>query len=166
MRREFFVELYNHMKDNPLIWALTGDLGYGGFDRIQRDFPDRFINVGAAEQTMLDMAVGLAYEGKIPVVYSITPFLLYRGFETIRTYINHEKLNIKLIGSGRDDDYKHDGWSHNASDDWMVFENEPGTEKAALYNVVPLWPNDTEEMKAFLNTMFRTEGPYYLNLKR
>ena len=80
MRKEFFVYLYEKMRVNPDIFALTGDLGFGGFDKIQQDLPKQFVNCGAAEQTMLDMACGLAVGGKIPVCYSITTFLLYRGF--------------------------------------------------------------------------------------
>jgi transketolase len=57
---------------------LTGDLGYGLWDRIKIDYPDRFINTLSSEQLMLGIACGLAMEGKIPVVYSITPFVLYQ----------------------------------------------------------------------------------------
>src|SRR5690242_17443014 len=112
MRRELFVYLYELMKQNPKIWAITGDLGYIGFDKIRDEFPDRFINTGAAEVAMMDIAIGLALGGVVPVVYSITPFLLYRPFESLRTYINHEKIPVVMIGSGRDSDYEHDGFSH------------------------------------------------------
>ena len=93
MRGYFAFELLQQMKDNKDIILLLGDLGYMMFDKHRELFPNRVINTGAAEQAMMDMAVGLAYEGKIPVVYSITPFLLCRPFETIRTYINHEKIS-------------------------------------------------------------------------
>lgn len=158
MRREFFVYLYELMKANENIWALTGDLGYIGFDRIREDFASRFINTGAAEQALLDIAVGLALEGKIPVVYSITPFLLYRPFETWRTYINHEKLHVIGIGSGRDDDYKHDGFSHYAGDDFSFM--------APLENIIKWWPVDADEMKHALDQAIEGKRPYYINLKR
>lgn len=115
MRRKFAVILYDLMSCNENIILLTADLGYGMLDRIKEKFPDRFINTGAAEQAMMDMAVGIALSGKIPVVYSITPFLLFRPFETIRNYINHEKIPVIMVGSGRDDDYKA-GFSHYAGD--------------------------------------------------
>ena len=89
MRQLFFEELYKQMKINNDIYALTGDLGYGGFDKIRDEFSDRFINCGAAETAMMDIACGMAIEGKIPFVYSITTFLVYRPFEVLRTYINH-----------------------------------------------------------------------------
>ena len=102
---------------------MTGDLGYGLWDRIRLDYQDRFYNVGSSEQLMLGMAAGLAMENKIPVVYSITPFLLYRPFEFIRNYVNHEKLPVKLIGGGRDKDYGYLGFSHWAEEDKNIMEN-------------------------------------------
>ena len=79
------------MAKNESPFLLTGDLGYGLWDNVRRDHPKQFCNVGSSEQLMMGMAAGLAMEGKVPVVYSITPFLLYRPFEFIRNYLNHEK---------------------------------------------------------------------------
>ena len=96
------------MKENKNIFLLTGDLGYNLWDNIKIDFKDRFINAGSSEQLMMGMAIGLAMDGKIPIVYSITPFLLYRPFELIRNYVNHEKslfiqrnILTKLIKNAR-----------------------------------------------------------------
>lgn len=158
MRGAFGGYLHNLMIDNKNIFVITGDLGWGLFDKIKDHFPKRFYNVGASEQAMLDIAVGLAMEGKIPVVYSITPFLLYRPFETWRTYINHEKLHVIGIGSGRDDDYKHDGFSHYAGDDFSFM--------APLENIIKWWPVDADEMKHALDQAIEGKRPYYINLKR
>jgi transketolase len=145
------------MKTNPNVWALTGDLGMGGFDKIRDEFPDRFLNCGAAEQAMLDIAVGLAYEGKIPFCYTITPFF-YRSFETIRTYIDHEKLNVKLIGSGRDKDYAHDGFSHDASDIPQFFNQ--------FKHIQSVYPEKVEDLPDILKTMVMHDKPYFLSLTR
>jgi transketolase len=158
MRGQFGYELYKHMASNKDIFLLTGDLGYKLFDLHLEDFKERAINCGASEQSMLDIACGLAIEGKIPVVYSITPFLLYRGFETIRTYINHEKLPVILIGSGRDKNYAHDGFSHDASDDkkfMPLFEN-----------IVSAWPETIEDMRLQLKASIDIPAPTYINLVR
>ena len=122
MRRCFADILHQHMACNKDIWVITADLGYKMWDMIRDDYPQRFINAGASEQAMMGMAVGLALEGKIPVVYSITPFLLYRSFETLRNYVNHERIPVKLIGSGRGRDYAHDGFSHWAEEDRDIFK--------------------------------------------
>jgi transketolase len=146
------------MLENPLIWVVTGDLGYGMFDKIRQDFPDRFINTGSAEQCMMGIACGLSLEGKIPFVYSITPFLLYRPFETIRTYVDHEKLNIKLIGGGRDSDYAHDGFSHYAGDDKKILK--------AFKNIQQCWPQEENDLPEILDNMIKYHRPCYLNLSR
>jgi transketolase len=158
MRPTFFQELYKAMEGNENIFAITGDLGYGGFDFIQKDFPERFINCGAAEFAMVGISAGLALEGKIPFVYSITPFLLYRPFEMLRTYINHEKIPIKLVGSGRDKDYAHDGYSHHAEDAKAVLDTLP--------NIVQMWPETKEEIPSLVQQMITNQEPTFISLKR
>ena len=98
MRKLFAEKLHNEMAVNENIYLLTGDLGYGLWDRIKIDYPDRFINFLSSEQLMLGAAVGMALEGKIPVVYSISPFVLYRPFEWIRNYLHNENIGVKLVG--------------------------------------------------------------------
>ena len=73
MRKEFASFLHSEMSLNQDIILLTGDLGYGMWDKIKIDYPDRFYNTLSAEQLMMGTAVGMAMEGKIPVVYSMTP---------------------------------------------------------------------------------------------
>lgn len=158
MRGWFAWELHSCMSLNPKIWVVTGDLGFGMFDRIRDDFPDRFLNVGAAEQAMAGIGVGLALEGKIPLLYSITPFLLYRPFETIRNYINREQIPVKLIGSGRNKDYLYDGFSHWAEEDHEVMKIFP--------NIKSFWPKTKEEIPKLLPEILSNNEPVYLNLSR
>ena len=86
MRKHFASLLHEEMSKNKDIYLITGDLGYGLWDKIRDDYPDRFFNVGSSEMAMMGMGIGLAMEGKIPFVYSITPFAIYRPFEMIRNY--------------------------------------------------------------------------------
>jgi transketolase len=158
MRGWFAYELYKQMAKDKRIWLVVGDLGYKAFDHIRRDFPERFINCGAAEQAMIGIATGLAINGKVPFVYSITPFLLYRPFETIRNYIDHEKIPVKLIGAGRDKDYKNDGFSHWAEEDKKVLE--------IFNNIKASWPENKEEIPQIVNKMIKDNIPWYLNLKK
>ena len=123
MRKQFAKYLHDEMSINEDIYLLTGDLGYGLWDRIKIDYPDRFINTLSSEQLMLGIACGLAMEGKLPVVYSITPFVLYRPFEWIRNYLNHEQVPVKLVGGGRDKDYGYLGFSHWAEEDIDIMSN-------------------------------------------
>ena len=151
MRKEFADKLYELMQKDKDVYFVTGDLGYGIFDKICQDFPERFINTGAAEQAMMGVAIGLTLKGKKVFVYSITPFLLYRAFEAIRTYINHEKIPVILVGSGRGNDYEHDGFSHYAGDDELFLQHFENIKRFTTF--------------ADLETLIE-QAPCYLNLKR
>lgn len=144
------------MSNDSRIFLITADLGYGILDDIRRDFPERAVNVGSCEQLMIGVAVGLANSGFVPVCYSITPFLLYRPFEMIRNYVNYEKLNIKLVGSGRDKDYSHDGITHWGEDDLMIMK--------CLSNISLLKPKELST--EVFNNFISTSKPTYLNLSR
>lgn len=152
MRREFAKQLFELMEKDEDIVLITPDLGYGMLDKIRDTFPGRFYNVGAAEMAAMGMAVGMALKNKIPIVYSITPFLLYRPFEVIRNHINHEKIPVIMVGAGRDNDYKA-GISHDASDHEILkqFKN--------INFIVP-------EKDFNLAKIIYLKQPTYLNLKR
>ncbi len=158
MRGWFAYELYRQMAKNPRIWLIVGDLGYGVFDRIRQDISRRFINCGAAEQSMMGIAVGLALEGKIPIVYSMSSFLLYRPFETIRNYINYERIPVKLIGSGRNKDYLDHALCHWAEEDKKVM--------GIFTNIEAKWPETLEEIPSMVRKMVESNKPWYVNLKR
>jgi transketolase len=157
VRKTFARLLHEEMKSNEKVVLVLGDLGYGHFDAIREEFPSRVFNPGAAEQLMLGMACGLAMEGLIPICYSMTPFVLYRPFEVIRTYIDHEKIPVILAGAGRDKDYAAAGWSHWATDDK---EHLTG-----FKNLLKIWP-DERELESKFKEIINTKLPYYVNLKR
>lgn len=158
MRGEFGYHFYNALWKDKDILLLVGDLGYKLFDPHFEDFPDRCINCGASEQAMLDIAVGLALAGKKPFVYSITPFLIYRPFETIRTYIQHEQIPVRLIGSGQRYDYRIDGHSHHAQDvqTFMQYFN----------NILQYYPQDIKNILNICTNMTQQDSPHFLCLKR
>ncbi len=156
MRRTFRDQLESEMRENDKITLLVGDVGYGLFDSTRKEFPDRVINSGASEQLMIGMAVGMAMEGIIPVAYSITPFVLYRPFEVIRNYVNEENIPVKLVGSGRNDDYGVCGFSHYACEDLKVMD---------IFSNIKVFRPETKEdvnVKDFLYD----PSPAYINLSR
>jgi len=152
MRRKFAEELYGLMKDDKDIILITADLGYIMFDRIKKELPEQFYNVGAAEQAMFGIAIGMALSGKVPVVYSITPFLIFRAMESIRNYINHENICVIMVGSGRGKDYETEGFSHDATDDFIL---------KSFKNIDFLSSDDFD-----LKEIVYINKPVYLNLKR
>ena len=147
MRRKFQELLTEEMRANDDIVLLVGDVGYKVFDHLREEFPQRVINPGAAEQLMIGMAVGFALDKKIPVCYSITPFVLYRPFEFIRNYLHHEQIPVKLVGSGRNDDYGPCGFSHYACEDIEVY-----------------YPQTAEEVD--IKKFLYSNKPSYINLRR
>lgn len=157
MKKLFFDHLGDLMMRNENIYFISIGLGYPRLEEIRKNFPKRYIQTEASEQTALDIAVGLAYEGKIPITYTITPFYL-RAFETIRTYINHENLTIIMVGAGRDDDYKHDGFSHDASDIGEIFRTQ--------HNIFQFYPNTYQEMKKAFDMALTIKGPNFISIRR
>ena len=150
--------LHASMHDNNRIFVLTADLGFGLLDEIKQDFSDRYYNVGAAEQLLIGAGVGLVESGKIAVCYSMSSFILYRPFEMLRNYMNYEQIPVKLIGSGRDRDYSHDGISHWAHDDEQVL--------ACLPNIKIFKPKSIQELEEFWPEFLYGPDPAYLNLTR
>tara|TARA_R100000742_G_C4278488_1_gene101367 strand:- start:1037 stop:1513 length:477 start_codon:yes stop_codon:yes gene_type:complete len=156
-QRQRFKELFTEeMKQNDDIILLVGDVGYKVFDHLREDFPRRVINTGASEQLMIGMAAGLAMDGKIPVCYSITPFVLYRPFEFIRNYLNHESIPVKLVGSGRNEDYGVCGFSHYACEDLEVMK--------IFSNIEVYHPQSSEEID--IKKFLYSHTPSYINLQR
>lgn len=158
MRKTFVKELEIYMKQNDKIWVLVGDLGSGVFDKIRESFPKRFVNCGVAEQNMIGVAAGLALSGKIPFVYSITPFLLFRPYEFIRNLVDYDKNNVKLIASGRGNDYDDHNYSHLSPEEKQVLKS--------FKNIKSIFPEHPFEIPGIVSEAITTQGPYYINLKR
>lgn len=159
MRRHFFKLLHAAMARDPRIVFLTGDLGFSLIEPIRDDFPDRFFNMQAAEFAMVGAAIGMTYSGKIPVVYSITPFTVLRPFELLRTYVNHENVPIKLVGAGRDDEYK-GGISHQAHDIKGFLDLLP--------KIRQFWPRDEAELATEMcfNSFLYDHQPAFMSLSK
>jgi len=158
MRKQFAQLLHSEMTINPNIYLITGDLGYGLWDKIRDDYPDRFYNVGSSEMAMMGAAIGLAMEGKIPYVYSITPFAIYRPFEMIRNYLDHENIPVNIIGGGRDKDYGYLGFSHWSHDDKKIMN--------VFSNIISTWPENDGELLNSFQFSLKKQSPTYINLKR
>lgn len=159
MRKYFSKLLHRAMLEDNNIYLITADLGYGLFEDIQKDFPDRYINPGAAEQLAMGIATGLALEGKRPYIYSITPFLILRPFEIIRTYIDYENIPVQLIGAGAYKDYTHDGISHWADD---IVALSSLLKSFSGLNI----PDSKEELDKYFSRSLVTHAPMITLLRR
>jgi transketolase len=159
MRKNFARLLKAEMEVDARIYALTADLGYSMFDEIKREYShSRFKNVGAAEQLLIGAAIGLTYENMIAVCYSITPFLLCTPYELLRTYVNFERIPIKMVGGGRDEEYNIDGFSHYATDDMKIL--------STLENIEVYRPADLQELEQQFKEFLYSPNPAFMSLSK
>ena len=144
------------MGKNPNIIFLTGDLGFNALEPIKERFPDRFVNVGIAEQHMVGMAAGLALEGKKVVVYSIASFSTLRPYEQIRTDVCYHDLDVKIIGVGGGVNYATHGITHHTVEDIAIMN--------VLPNMKVLAPGYSWEATEATKALMKTKGPAYMRL--
>ena len=139
MRRAFGKTIVKIAQKDESVILISGDVEQE-MDEFKTKFPERYINAGLCEQTMISMAAGMAAEGLRPYVYSITPFLIERPFEQIKIDIDEQDLPVTLIGNA---DYPSHGPTHRSLNPQKlvdIFKNVMGyfprnqfeTEKAML----------------------------------
>ena len=140
-------------KDEKL-YVIVCDIGYRVFDEFRNKFPNRFINMGICEQSIISVASGMALEGLKPWIYTITPFLIERPFEQIKLDIDEQNVNVKLVGFA---DYPTLGPTHteiNAKKMMKLFNN-----------IESLFPSDGDETEKMILQAYEREGPSFISLK-
>ena len=90
MRRRFGNIISQLAEKDEKLYVIVGDIGYRVFDDFRDKFPNRFINMGICEQSIISVASGMALEGLKPWIYTITPFLIERPFEQIKLDIDQQ----------------------------------------------------------------------------
>ena len=156
MRNAFINTLTELAKQDSRVVLLTGDLGFMVFEDFIQKFPNRFINVGVAEQNMVGIATGLAEAGMIPYIYSITPFAILRPYEFIRNGPIYHQLMVRMIGSGGGFYYPNDGITHFGIDDFGVLRVQPGLSIFA--------PADYQQASTIFKQTWDMPGPVYYRL--
>lgn len=126
MRQQIIDSIFDRMAIDPDIFFLTADMGINLVEKIQEKFPDRFLNVGIAEQNLIGAAAGLANLGFRPFVYTISNFVVHRCFEQIRNDICLHKYPITLLGTSTGYDNAILGPTHHVVDDWGALKALPG----------------------------------------
>lgn len=111
-RNEIIDRLIPYFKKDKRLFLLVGDMGFAVTDKLKAEYPKRVLNCGIMEQGMVGIAAGMALGGMTPIVYSIVNFLCFRALEQIRNDVVLQKLNVKFIGTGADNYFKHLGVSH------------------------------------------------------
>ena len=126
MRNSFINRLTEIAKVDKKIFLICGDLGYSVLEPFAEQFPDRFLNVGIAEQNMMHVATGLAFEGYNVFTYSIGNFPTLRCMEQIRYDICYHNANVKIVAVGSGYAYGPLGVSHHTTEDIAMLRALPG----------------------------------------
>ena len=158
MRNSFANAFYDLAKNDKRIYLVVADItAAAGVASFQKESPERFINVGVAEQMMIGMAAGLALRGCIPFAYTIATFTIYRPFEQVRVDCCYHNLPVKLVGVGGGVNYSTLGSTHHASEDVAIM--------SALPNMTVLAPCDPAEAAIITKaSVEKVPGPVYLRM--
>lgn len=156
MRTAFIRTLIELARADGRIFLLVGDLGYSVVEPFAEEFPDRFVNVGVAEQNMTGVAAGLALTGKVVFTYSIGNFPTMRCLEQIRNDVCYHNASVKIVAVGGGLAYGALGVTHHATEDVAVMR--------ALPNMTVVAPGDPAEAALATRALSRLSGPAYLRL--
>lgn len=158
MKDPFFSALCELAADDPGVFFITGDLGFGALEKFQSGFPKQFLNAGVAEQNMTGLAVGLALEGRTVFTYSIANFPILRCLEQIRNDAAYHGANVKIVSIGGGFSYGALGMSHHATEDLAIMR--------ALPEVTVVAPGDNWEAAAATKAVAAHSGVCYLRLDK
>jgi len=158
MRDTFLTSLYEKMKTDKTIFFVSADFGAPILDKIRGDYPDRFINVGIAEQNLVNVATGLALEGFTVYAYAIAPFITMRCYEQIRvnvSVLSHARpMNINFIGVGAGVSYAMSGPTHHCLEDLSIMKTLPNMEVFS--------PSDYMTAEAYVDRTLAIKKPKYI----
>lgn len=158
MRNTFSNELYRIAKKNKKIYIIAADISpAGSMEKFRSENPDRFINVGVAEQVMIGVCAGLSMRGKMPFAYTIATFALYRPFEMIRDDLAYQNLPVTIVGMGAGTIYSNLGGTHVTQEDISIAKSIP--------NMSIIAPSDCLELKEAIKYCTNNKhGPIYLRI--
>ena len=156
MRTAFIQQLIAEAKGNDKVFLIVADLGYNVVEDFAKEFPNRFLNVGIAEQNMAGIAAGLAKEGFIPFIYSIGNFPTLRCMEQIRYDICYHNLNVNIIAVGGGYAYGSLGTSHHTTEEIGMLRTIP--------NLCVCAPADAKESRTLISMAVNDSQPYYIRL--
>jgi len=158
VRNTFIKTLSELAAQQDDIFLLCGDLGYSVLEPFAAQFPDRFLNVGIAEQNMTQVAAGLAREGYNVFTYSIGNFPTLRCMEQIRYDVCYHDANVKVVAVGAGYAYGPQGVSHHATEDIAMMR--------AIPNMLVCAPADPTEARAAAHFMAKHQGPGYVRINK
>ena len=156
MRNLFQKHITELAKNREDIVLLSGDIGNKMFDNFKKIAPERFINCGIAEASMMSIAAGLAISGLRPIVYTITPFITARCFEQAKISVGYHDANVLIIGTGSGLSYSELGATHHSLEDISIMSSIP--------NMRILAPCDPNELRFYIDEALQSSGPTYIRI--
>jgi transketolase len=158
VRNTFSEALYQEATENPDIYIVVADISpAGSMSKFSAQYPERFINVGVAEQSMIGICAGLALKGCQPFAYTIATFSLYRPFEMVRDDLCYQNLPVTVVGMGAGVIYSTLGGTHHTMEDIAI--------AGALPNMQIVAPCDPAECTEATRWCARQKnGPVYLRI--
>ncbi len=158
MRDVFLERIFQEMGNDDSIFFVSADFGSPVLDKIRDDFSDRFINVGVAEQNLINISAGLALEGFTVFAYAIAPFITMRCYEQVRVSLallsKVRPMNVNLIGVGAGYSYVVSGPTHQCYEDITIMR--------ALPNFQVFSPSDHVTAAKLFDNCVNSKGPKYL----
>jgi transketolase len=158
LRNTFANVFYEEAKKDSRLCVVVADISpAGSMEKLRKEYPQRFVNTGVAEQIMIGMCAGMAMRGLKPFAYTIATFALFRPYEFVRDDLCYQGLPVTVVGVGGGVTYSTLGGTHHAMEDVAIACAMPGMSVIA--------PCDPEEAKAAtLHCVSQQEGPIYLRL--
>ena len=159
LQRDIFIkEITKFLEKDRNIYFLSADFGAAALDELREKFPENFLHCGISEQAMMDVATGLALEGKKVFVYAMAPFLSLRSIEQTKCGPGLMNLPICLISVGIGLGYADSGPTHYATEDFACFSSIIGT---TIYT-----PSDNISTKLIANSILNKPQFSYVRLDR
>lgn len=156
MRTAFIEAVQDLVAADYDIWLVTGDLGFSVLEGFAERFPDRFLNAGVAEQTMIGLAAGVASQGPTVIAYSIANFPTFRALEQLRNDVAYPRLPVIVVAVGSGFSYGAHGSTHHAVEDIAAMRALPG--------VTIVSPGDPSEARDAIRALVDQRQPAYLRL--
>lgn len=158
MRSTFVNTLSEMARKNDKIICVIGDTGFSVFEEFEKEFKERFINVGIAEQNFVSVGAGLAAMGMKPYIYNVVSFMTLRSIEEIELDVCYQENPVVLVGVGGGHAYGPAGPTHHAYFDIAMMRMMP--------NMTVVCPADPVEMKAVMEASESYNKPMYIRIGR
>ncbi|MBR0385336.1 MAG: transketolase family protein [Erysipelotrichaceae bacterium] len=158
-REAYGLALAELAKENPDVVALDADLaGSTKTSELKKIAPERHFDMGIAEANMIDVAAGLAANGKIPFASTFAVFASGRAYDQVRNTVAYGKMNVKICATHAGLTVGEDGATHQALEDIALMRAVP--------NMTVIQPCDGEETKQAIKAIAEYKGPCYVRLGR